>query len=197
MKFAMPFDFNKDRRKYPIQRDEDGRSLRQRCFALFKQGKKSKEVALILRMKLSTACRYHSEWNRNPPALDDMYKYLKKELKKKGELSPKIIGMIGKALGIPEWEALRMVSKPYGLKQLIMGDLLRQRKKQSYHTQEQRLEAALSLVVLHERSGIPIEWIIREMKKLTQMARKYKETRSDDPSRDIEIGNDPTEDRAK
>jgi hypothetical protein len=183
------FDFYKDQRRYPIQRDEDGQSLRQRCFALFKQGKKAREVAVMLHMKLATTRRYYSQWNGCPPALDDIYKYLKQNLKKKGDLSPRIIGMISEALGIPEWEAVNMVSRPYGLKQLIMGDLIQQKKKQSYSAQEQRLEAALSLVVLHEKLGIPMDWIVKEVKKLTQRARKYKETRSVDLGQNIDMDN--------
>ena len=177
MKFTMPFDFHKDQRNYPIQRDEDGQSLRQRCFGLFNQGKSAREAALILGMKLATARRYYSQWNEYPPFLQETYKYLKKELKEKGELSPRITGMISKGLGIPEWLVLRMVFRPYGLKQLLNGELIRQRKEQSYNKQEQRLEAALSLVVLQERLGIPIEWITREMKRLMQRAIKYKEKR--------------------
>ena len=169
----MPFDFNRDGRRYPIQRDESGRSLRQRRFALFKQGKSAKETAVILRMKLDTARRYYSQWNGCPPSQTETYRLLKQDLKKKGELSRNVVNMIGKFLGIPEWEVISMLSRPYGLKQLIMGELIRQRKKKSYHTQEQRLEAALNLVVLHERLGIPMEWITREVKKLMQRAIKY------------------------
>jgi hypothetical protein len=97
--------------------------------------------------------------------------------------------MIGKSLGIPEWEVLSMISRPYGLKQLIMGDLVQQKKKKSYNSQEERLEAALSLVVLHEKLGILMDWIVKEVKKLTQRARKYKETRSVDLGQNIDMDN--------
>ena len=173
MRLNLPFDFGKDRRRYPIQRDENGQSLRQRCFRLFKQGKNSREVAIILQMKLSTARRYYSEWNRCPPHLEAIYKGLKKELKTKGELSPKIIGMLQDALGMPEWEIVNILSRPNGLKSLLMGKFVRTRKRQIYNTQEQRLEAAISLVVMYEQYGIPIEWITREVKKLMQRAAKY------------------------
>ena len=186
MRLNNPFDFYKDQRRYPIQRDEDGQSLRQRCFTLFKRGKKADEVAVILRMKLSTARRYYSEWNRCPPSREGTYKSIKQGLKKSGDLSPNIVGMIGKSLGIPEWEVLSMISRPYGLKQLIMGDLVQQKKKKSYNSQEERLEAALSLVVLHEKLGIPMDWIVKEVKKLTQRARKYKEKMTNDTDKSMD-----------
>ena len=194
MKFGRPFDFTKDRRQYPIQRDLTGQSLRQRCFYLFRQGKKAREVAVILRMKLTTTHRYYSQWNGCPPALEETYKFIKQDLKKKGELSPRVISMIGTALGIPEWEVFNMISRPHGLKQLIKGEFVLQRKKLSYNTQEQRLEAALNLVILYEHYGIPMEWIYREVKKLMQRAIKYKEKSSVDPSRNMDKDNNLTGD---
>ncbi len=173
MRFNLPFDFSKDRRKYPIQRDDVGQSLRQRCFELFRQGKNAREAGVILQMKLPTARRYFPQWNGCPPALEATYKYLRNELKTKRELSPGIIGMFGAALGLPEWEIVNMLSRPHGLKRLIMGELVRQRKRQLFHTQEQRLEAALHLVVDLERTGVPLEWIHREIKKLLQRALRY------------------------
>ena len=159
-------------RKYPIQRDEAGLSLRERAFILFKQGKKPSKVAEILGMKLTTARRYYSEWNQCPPALEAIYRGLKKELKKSG-LSPKIIGMLHDALGMAEWEVVNILSQPHGLKSLLMGKFVKMRKRQLYSTQEQRLETALHLVVFLERTGIPREWINGEIKKLIQRAMNY------------------------
>jgi hypothetical protein len=153
-------------RKYPIQKDEAGHSLRKRAFILFKEGKRAVEVAKMLGMKPATASRYFSEWNQCPPNCEGTYSILKKALKTKGELSPRIVGMISTARGMPEWEVVEMLSQPHGLKQLIKGDLPLQRKKLAYNSQEQRLEAALSLVVLYEQSGIPVDLINREIRKL-------------------------------
>ena len=160
-------------RKYPIQRDEEGQSLRQRCFRLFKQGKNAREAAEFLDMKLATAHRYYSEWNQCPPALEATYKYLKKELKKKGGLSPRIIGILHDAMGMPEWEIVDILSRPNGLKSLLMGKFMEMRKQQLYSKQEQRLEAALRLVVFLEQTGVPLEWIHREINQLMQRAINY------------------------
>lgn len=145
-------------RRQLIQRDEEGKSQRQKCFALFRQGKNSRDVAEMLGMKLSTARRYYSQWNGCPPALEAIYRGLKRELKTKGELSPKIIGMLGFALGLPEWRIIEILHQSHGLKSLLMGKLVQMRRKQQYSTQEQRLEAALHLVVLWETAEVPLEW---------------------------------------
>jgi hypothetical protein len=163
-------------RKYPIQKDEQGRSLRKRCFTLFQEGKKPREVAILLDMKLDTVNRYYSEWNQCPPGLEVTYRLLEKELKTKKELSPEIISMISTNRGIPKWEVVQMLSRPNGLKRLIKGDLFNQYKERIFNAQEQRLEAALGLVVLHEKYGMSLDWIQKEIKKMTQRAIKYMNT---------------------
>ena len=116
-------------RRYPIQRDEEGKSLRQRCFKLFKQGKNPRELAEILGMKLPTARRYFSQWNGCSPALEAIYRGLRKELQTKEGLSPRIIGMLSTAMGMPKWQIVDILYRPHGLKSLLMGKLIEMRKK--------------------------------------------------------------------
>ena len=68
-------------RRYPIQRDDEGLSLRQRCFRLFKQGKNALEVTEIIGMNIATARRYYSGWNCCPPIDELIHDSLRKELK--------------------------------------------------------------------------------------------------------------------
>jgi hypothetical protein len=69
-------------RKYPIKRDEEGLSLRTRCFELFKQGKRPAEVAGELKMKKNTAFRYFRDWRRGGPSIDRQYAFAKQLFKK-------------------------------------------------------------------------------------------------------------------
>jgi len=180
LKFSSPGLLAHESRKYPIRRDEAGRSLRKRAFALFKQGKKPKQVSEMLGMKAATASRYFSEWNRCPPNLEGTYNILKKALKTKGDLSPNVTGMISTTLGKPEWEVVEMLSQPDGLKRLIKGEFQLLRNKLRYYSQEQRLEAALNLVIMHENYGIPVEIINREVHKLLKKAEKYVKIHKDE-----------------
>ena len=131
--FNTPVSSTNQGRKYPIQKDEEGQSLRQRCFRLFKQGKNSREAAEFLGMNLSTARRYYSEWNQCPPGLETIYRGLKKELRKNGGLSPQIIGMLRSAYGMPEWQIVDILNQSHGLKSLLMGKYVKMRKQQSYN----------------------------------------------------------------
>jgi hypothetical protein len=171
-------------RKHPIQKDEDGKSLRQRCFELFRQGRNVRETSEILYMKLATARRYYSEWNRCPPIFEATYKSLKAELKRKGEISSKIIGMLKEALNMPEWQIIGILSHPNGLKSLLKGKYIKIRKLEIYGKQEQRLAAALELVVDLERTGVPLEWIHREIRNMIQKALMYANTHQGDDQDD-------------
>jgi hypothetical protein len=160
-------------RRYPIQKDEEGQSLRQRCFKLFSRRRNAREAAEILGMKLATARRYYSEWNRCPPIYEETYKSLRNELKRKGEISPEIIRTLKEALNMPECQIVDILSQPYGLQSLLKGKYVRIRKQELYGKQEMRLEAALQLVVNLEQIGVPLEWIHREIQNLIRRAVTY------------------------
>ena len=67
------------RRKYPIIRDEIGKSARQRCFEMFEDQVSFKEIAAVTGAKLDTVYRYHRQWSKNPK-IETTIKYFKKQL---------------------------------------------------------------------------------------------------------------------
>ncbi len=85
-------------------------------------------------------------------------------------------------LGKPEWEVIEILSHPHGLKRLIKGEYVLEKNKLSYNTQEQRLETALSLVVMYEQFGISMDLINREVRKLLdrlERSRDFKRGKTD------------------
>jgi integrase/recombinase XerD len=74
------------------------------------------------------------------------------------------------------WQIVEILSRPNGLKSLLTGKFVKMKKQQLYGKQEQRLEAALHLVVFLEKTGIPLELIRREINQLIQRAVKYTNT---------------------
>jgi hypothetical protein len=143
-------------RKYPIQKDGYGRSLRKRAFASFEQGNKPPYVAQALGMKLATANRYYCDWNKCPANFENFYKILKRGLKTRKEISPKIIDELCTNLGKPRWEVVTMLSKPHGLKQLLKGHLL-SASNTLLTPQEQRLGNALNFLNLLETGGMNLD----------------------------------------
>jgi hypothetical protein len=151
--------FRKSRR-YPIKRDEYGRSARQRAFNAFDDGKRPAEVAKLVEISTKTACRYFADWKKIPKNYNQRYT-LFKAIKNDTELSEKIIDEISKYLGISRNEVIERLHKPWAIKQYLMGEWPNPAKEKRQSPQEQRLEAALGHIKLFEISKTPPKQIIQ------------------------------------
>lgn len=161
-------------RKYPIKRDEYGRTARQRAFAAFQEGKRPAEVSRMAGIRLSTACRYFADWKKLPANVDIRYKLLKVMRKSDGEFSEKTIRMLATNLGMPEEEVIDRLHKPWGLKQLLMGEWPNYAREERQSERERRLQAALNLINFIEHSGMELDKIKALITKLIDEACKTK-----------------------
>jgi hypothetical protein len=114
--------FRKSRR-YPIQRDEKGHSLRERCFSLFLEGKLPPEVMVLLHMKKETVYRYYRDWLKCDPYFDSHYTFTSRLFNKTNPEREKNIELFSTSLGISKEEFEAVLSRPHGLHQLMKGKL--------------------------------------------------------------------------
>ncbi len=134
----------KKERKYPIERDEYGQSLRQRAFNLFWNRYRPAQVSKMLPISMRTACRYFEDWKKlNNRA---SYSGIKKMMKKNPELSEKVISMLADYLGVPAKQVILRMQKPWGLRRLIRGEFPNSPTSRAKAANERRLEAALRLI---------------------------------------------------
>lgn len=106
-------------RKYPIKRNELGKSARQRSFAAFDRGKRPTEAARLAGISLRTACRYHADWKKQPTGFRTRYRLAKiaiSDPRTRKELYQKL----AKHLEITEAQMAEELSKPYGLRKLLL-----------------------------------------------------------------------------
>ncbi len=108
-------------RKYPIRRDGDGKSLRQRCFKLFPQEMRPGEVAAELNMKISTVQTYFKQWKKESQDSRSGEDYLKRILKQPGPEREKTISLLSRVFRLPEDNIEEILAKPYGLRHLLVG----------------------------------------------------------------------------
>ena len=161
-------------RKYPIKRDSYGSSARQQAFDAFDQGKRPAEVATIVPISKRTADRYFAYWKNLPKNLDRKYRVGKAILKNDGEFSRPIVESLADTLGMREEEVIERLSRPWGIKQLIMGKWPNYAKDKRQSVYESRLQAALWFVLILERSEMPPETITAELLKIREKVRKSK-----------------------
>ena len=85
------FKLIKKSRKYPVRKDECGRSARQRAFEAFDDGKNPREVARMVEISVRTAYRYFADWKKFPQNLELHYQMIKTSRKSNRELSKEAI----------------------------------------------------------------------------------------------------------
>ena len=151
-------------RKYPIKRDESGRSARRRAFELFDNGMRPAEVVRRVDISLQTAYRYFHDWKKVGGNLERQYQLARKIVKRPAGFSAKAISTLAEALGMAEEEVIERLQKPWGLKQLLMGGWPNPRLERLYSEQEELLAHAIKVVYFIEHAEISpgeiTEWVV-------------------------------------
>jgi hypothetical protein len=150
-------------RKYPIRRDECGRSARQRAFKAFDRGKRPSEVAQIVGISPRTAYRYFSDWKKLPRNLELRYRMMRTVRKGSPEFSQKTVDLLSSSLEMSEEEVMERLDRPWGLKQLLMGKWPDHRREREQSEAELRLRAALRFIDSMETGGAPPEKVLDQL----------------------------------
>ncbi len=163
-------------RKYPVRRDEYGRSARQRCFIVFDGGRGPAEASLATGISKRTARRYFAAWKKLPPNMGLRYRMVRAMHRSHPEFTHETIRMLGAELGMTGVEVLERlddIEKPWGIRRLVTGDwpryLLEERRREREQRRSQaeiRVETALEIVCLEEQLGVPLEQIVAALDAL-------------------------------
>ena len=108
------------RRKYPIIRDEKGKSARQRCFEMFEEQVPVDEIAAATGAKLETVYRYHRQWSENPE-IENYIKYFNKQLNPLAPDRERQVELLARAYGISQEQLEILLHQPHGLRRLFSG----------------------------------------------------------------------------
>ncbi len=137
-------------RKYPIKRDEDGRSLRQQAFALFDQKYRPAQIykQQLLPAKLATLFRYFENWKTIGD--HNSYRITRKVMKSNPDFTEQLAEALSKKLEMPVEEVWRRMGEPWGLKQALRGELPDYRLEREQSEIEDRLEGALAIIGMME-----------------------------------------------
>ena len=108
-------------RKYPIIRDEQGRSLRRQAFELFDNKLRPSEIykRQLVPAKWKTLLRYYEDWRRKGDYFP--YRITKMAMKENPIFTQQMITALSEHLEMPVEEVLQRLEKPWGLKQALRG----------------------------------------------------------------------------
>ena len=138
-------------RRYPLKRDENGRSARQRAFDLFGTGQRPAEVCKTIPVSLRTACRYYEDFKKLHHKVP--YSMIRKWMRENPEFSDKVIDMLATSLEMPREEVIVRMQKPWGLLQVMKGEWPNYRLERQRTGIEERLLAALQVIQFADRFG--------------------------------------------
>ena len=110
-------------RRYPIQRDWSGKSLRERCFLEFDEGKRPVVVARELRAKESTVFTYFRQWKRFGPHIRKQIVFIKGLLAENSPDRIRWMTFFAETCGITVEEFQAILSIPHGLRRLLTRTL--------------------------------------------------------------------------
>jgi AraC-like DNA-binding protein len=159
-------------RKYPIKRDESGKSARCRTFQLFDQGLRPSAVAPRVGISARTACRYFQDWKRQPSCLEVRYRVLRAALKNRRIPASDLVQSLAVILGITSEQILEKLEKPWAIRQLLSGQWLAMEERGISRRTLERLDAALDILRIYEVQGISPQRIVEELDRLQGAERK-------------------------
>jgi hypothetical protein len=109
-------------RKYPVKRDGNGKSARQRCFGMFKEKVPLQDIAKVVGVDISTVYKYYQQWKKNPEFVHDL-SYYKFILDKSAPDRERSIEVTAGLLGMTKEEVETILHQPYGLRRLLSGKM--------------------------------------------------------------------------
>jgi len=145
--------FNRFRRgrKYPIIRDEYGRSARQQAFDLYYEDYRPSQIfkEKLIPVPMNTLTRYYEDWKKQSRIASRST--LKKYMKNNPEFSEDLVKRLADYYQISAEEIIFIMQKPWGITRLLKGELPDNRHYQIQTEVEDRLDAALRLLYLGEQ----------------------------------------------
>jgi len=170
---------SKKSRRYPIKRDQQGRSLRARCFERFEQGQRPAAVAMELNMKETTVFRYFTDWKRLGPNFDKQYSFVKQLFKKTAPDRDKSIESYARVLGIEKEQFEAILEKPQGLKQFLAGRLYFPIMVDADHKRHMSLQLGILIAEHLINKGGEFQDVYLALRTLLQKNKRFRQNEED------------------
>lgn len=177
----------KKRRKYPVKRDEKGKSARSRCFKEFGDNTPLDEIAKIVGVKLETVRRYHQQWQKNPN-FEQQYAYIKGLLKKDVPDRERMIELCARAAGITKEQFETILHQPHGLRRLMTGKFYFPGHADVDHKRYVALELAMLIsdhLIKHGGRYEDVSFAFQRWMRDNQESREEEDADVEDENKDI------------
>jgi len=152
-------------RKYPIKRDDEGRSARHRAFDLFDKGLMPAQVAAQVGISARTARRYRADWRKRPT--DYRFQYiLMKQFLRHANVRHLFATEIAKRLHLPVRFVMRRLSQPWAAKQILTGEWVKWGGEEREKRRWARLQAADMILDMCAEARVSPSQVIAMLRRL-------------------------------
>ncbi len=171
----LPKMFQRKRgRKYPIKRDGEGRTARQRCFEMLKDKVPLPEIAKTVGVKIETVRKYYQQWKKNPDIERNLayYNWIFDPSAPDRERSKEITASL---FGMSKEQLETVLQQPYGLRRLLSNKIYSPAHADAAHKRHIAMELALLIsdhLVKHDGK---FEDVYFAIKHWMQQNRLYRE----------------------
>lgn len=187
MRFRRMFRAKKPR-KYPIERDSQGRSLRARCFQRFDEGMRPVEVAKEEKMKKATVDRYFQDWKQIGPDFERKLTYVRGLLKQSAPARDRNLELFARAGMISKEELEIILAKPNGLRRLMTGKLHLPGQARANRRLAAVLQVALAIddyLIKHEKTFEDIRFAFEGLLSQNMESRKAEDAEIEEENLEI------------
>lgn len=176
--------FGRKKRRYPVRRDEKGRSLRQLCFKAFDAGKRPVEAARELDMKESTAQRYFRQWKLAGPNFETTFAYARKLIKPGSPGREDFLAGMASACKVSVEELETALSRPHGLRRLMTGKIMFPGHEDARKRLQRIFGVAIFLDSRLAKHGMTFEDVSFAFEQLMKTNQLYREAEDTDVEED-------------
>ncbi len=154
----------KRRRKYPIQYDDEGRSIRSRCREAFDQGQRPAQVIKGYGFKPNTVNDYWKQWKKLKPGFHQRYEEAKEMRKNAPGFIAAAIPAVAKTFDLSEFEVTCRLEQPWGLKRLLDGSWANDRRDPVRAEATAKLSKLTAHLIIYDMKNHPPEKIVEVLK---------------------------------
>ena len=177
-------------RRYPIKRDWFGKSLRQRCFEAFDEGKRPVEVIKELRAKESTIFTYFRQWKHVGPHIDKQLVFFKGLLAEGSPDRERWMTFFAETTGTTVEELQAILSTPHGLRRILTRTIQLPVHKDIANKRVMSLDIAIVIsdhIVIHGGTYEDVLNTVNLLLKQSQKHRQKVDSTIEQENREIEI----------
>jgi hypothetical protein len=176
-------------RKYPVKRDEQGRSARSRCFKMFFDNVPLDDIVGMVDVTPDTVRRYYLQW-RQEPVHREGYAYARHLFARANPHRDSNLEPFARAWGITKEQLEITLSQPHGLRRLVTGKIYAPAHQAADYRRHVALKVAVLIADHLTKKGGTFEDVCFSFQRWMEENKKNRQQKDadiQDDNRDLEI----------